>query len=333
MIISRTPFRISFFGGGTDYPVWYKENGGAVISTSINKYCYISARFLPPFFPFKHRLRYYTTEEVNAVDEIKHPSIRECLRFVDLDNGIEVVHNADLPAQSGLGSSSTFTVGLLNALYGLKSYMPTKKELALNAIHIEQNMIKEAVGSQDQTSAAFGGLNRINFYGGQNEIEVQPIIFSKRRYSLLEKNLMLFYTGYTRNAFEIAGEQIKASPQKAKELNTMMELLDEAFSILYDENRDMNDFGRLLGRQWEIKRTITNKITTNDIDEIYKTGINAGALGGKLLGAGGGGFILFYAKPEAHEKIKQSLHQLTFVPFKFDNTGSQVIYHTHENHI
>ena len=333
MIISRTPFRISFFGGGTDYPVWYKENGGAVISTSINKYCYISARFLPPFFPFKHRLRYYTTEEVNAVDEIKHPSIRECLRFVDLDNGIEVVHNADLPAQSGLGSSSTFTVGLLNALYGLKSYMPTKKELALNAIHIEQNMIKEAVGSQDQTSAAFGGLNRINFYGGQNEIEVQPIIFSKRRYSLLEKNLMLFYTGYTRNAFEIAVEQIKASPQKAKELNTMMELLDEAFSILYDENRDMNDFGRLLGRQWEIKRTITNKITTNDIDEIYKTGINAGALGGKLLGAGGGGFILFYAKPEAHEKIKQSLHQLTFVPFKFDNTGSQVIYHTHENHI
>lgn len=333
MIISRTPFRISFFGGGTDYPVWYKENGGAVISTSINKYCYISARFLPPFFPFKHRLRYYTTEEVNAVDEIKHPSIRECLRFVDLDNGIEVVHNADLPAQSGLGSSSTFTVGLLNALYGLKSYMPTKKELALNAIHIEQNMIKEAVGSQDQTSAAFGGLNRINFYGGQNEIEVQPIIFSKRRYSLLEKNLMLFYTGYTRNAFEIAGEQIKASPQKAKELNTMMELLDEAFSILYDENRDMNDFGRLLGRQWEIKRTITNKITTNDIDEIYKTGINAGALGGKLLGAGGGGFILFYAEHKSQEKIKQKLNHLTFVPFRFDNTGSQVIYHTHENHI
>lgn len=333
MIITRTPFRISFFGGGTDYPVWYREHGGAVISTSINKYCYLNVRYLPPFFQFKHRFRYYKTEEVNRIDETQHPSIRECLKFVDLKDGIEVVHNADLPAQSGLGSSSTFTVGLLNALYGLKSYMPTKKELALNAIHVEQNLIQEAVGSQDQTAVAFGGLNRITFSGGKNEIEVQPIILSQERYSLLENNLMLFFTGNARNAFEIASEQIKASPKKATELNAMMQLLDEALCILMDKSRDMNDFGYLLGRQWEIKRTITNKITTNEIDDIYEAGMKAGALGGKLLGAGGGGFIIFYAAPEAQEKIKKSLHQLTYVPFKFDNTGSQVIYHTHENHI
>ena len=333
MIITRTPFRISFFGGGTDYPVWYNKHGGAVISTSINKYCYISARFLPPFFPFKYRLRYYTTEEVNKVEDIKHPSIRECLKFLKIEDGVEIVHNADLPSQSGLGSSSTFTVGLLNALYGLKRYMPTKKELALNAINIEQNLIKEAVGSQDQTSAAFGGLNKISFPSGGNKVDVQSIILNQDRYSLLEKNLILFFTGYARNAFEIASEQIKVSLKKVPEMNSMMELTDEALSLLSDENRKLNEFGQLLGQQWKIKRTITNSITTSEIDDIYKIGIKCGALGGKLLGAGGGGFILFYAEPEAQEKIKQSLDQLTYVPFKFDNTGSQVIYHTHENHI
>jgi D-glycero-alpha-D-manno-heptose-7-phosphate kinase len=332
MIITRTPFRISFFGGGSDYPVWYKEHGGAVISTTINKYCYLNVRRLPPFFPFKHRFRYYKTEEVNKVDEIQHSSIRECLKFVGFNDGTEIVHNADLPAQSGLGSSSTFTVGLLNALYGLKSYMPTKKELALNAIHVEQNLIQEAVGSQDQTAASFGGLNKITFSGGKNEIEVQPIILSQERYSLLENNLMLFFTGYARNAFEIAVAQIKASPKNANKLNAMMGLVDEAFSILLDGNRHLNDFGQLLGKQWGIKRTITNKITTNEINDIYKTGIKAGALGGKLLGAGGGGFILFYAEPHVQPKIREKLSYLTYVPFKFDNTGSQVIYHTHENH-
>lgn len=329
MVISRTPFRISFFGGGTDYPAWYKNNGGAVISATINKYSFVTARLLPPYFNYKNIFRYYLREEVNNLDEIKHPSIRECLKFLNYSKGVEIVHHADIPAQSGMGSSSTFTVGLLNALYGLNNYMPTKRELAINAIHIEQQKIKENVGSQDQTAAAFGGLNRIDF-GGNEEIFVTPIIISSERIKELQDNFMLFFSGFPRNATDIASEQIISIPNKTVELREMMTLLEEGFSILKN-NSSLDEFGKLLNIQWQLKRSMSSKITTNQIDDIYEKGLKAGALGGKLLGAGGGGFILFYVKPEMQEAIKNVFSKLLYVPFRFEFTGSQIIYHSHDN--
>ncbi|MBF0584502.1 MAG: kinase, partial [Magnetococcales bacterium] len=297
MIISRTPFRISFFGGGTDYPVWYREQGGSVISVSINKYCLITLRALPPFFDYNYRIRCYLREETKTIDEIAHPSVRECLRFMQVDRGVEVVHSADLPARSGLGSSSSFTVGLLNALYAFMGKMPTKRELALNAIHVEQEQIKENVGSQDQTAAAFGGLNRIDF-GGPQHILVRPIILHKDRIDQLCSHLMLFFTGFSRTASHIAAEQIKETLEKSRELKKMMALVEEAMSILLNGERSLDDFGRLLHDQWLIKRDITGLISNQKINDIYSAALRSGALGGKLLGAGGGGFILFFVRPE-----------------------------------
>ena len=330
MIISRTPFRISFFGGGTDYPVWYNEHGGAVLATSINKYCYINVRYLPPFFDHKHRVRYSIREEVQNISEIKHPSARECLAFLDFDRGVEIQHNSDLPARIGVGSSSSFTVGLLNALYALKGKMTTKRQLALEAIHVEQDRIKENVGSQDQTTAAFGGFNKIEF-GGEQHIQVKPITLNAEKIQLFQEHLMLFFTGFVRTASEIAGEQIKKTPDKGNELHRMFEMVDEAISILNGDSSDITDFGRLLHETWMIKRSLTNKITTPFIDEIYETAIKAGALGGKLLGAGGGGCILFFVEPELQPKVKEKLKNLLYVPFKFENLGSQIIYYAPQN--
>jgi D-glycero-alpha-D-manno-heptose-7-phosphate kinase len=330
MIISRTPFRISFFGGGTDYPVWYKENGGAVLSTSINKYCYITCRYLPPFFDYKFRIRYTKREETNTIAEINHPSARECLFFLNFEKGVEIQHNADLPAMSGLGSSSTFTVGLLNALYALKGKLTTKRQLALNAIHVEQDRIHENVGSQDQTIAAFGGFNKIEF-GGFQEISVQPVTLEAERLNQLQKHLMLFFTGFPRNASDIAGLQIQKTAEKKNELKAMMELVDESLNILDSDKDRLDDFGRLLHEQWKIKRSLTPLISNDQIDEIYEAGIAAGALGGKLLGAGGGGFMLFFAKPEDQQKIRERLNRLLYVPFTFENLGSQIIYYAPEN--
>jgi len=330
MIISRTPFRISFFGGGTDYPVWYNKNGGAVINVTINKYCFITIRRLPPFFEYKHRIRYYIREDVKSISEIKHPSVRECLKFLNHDDGIEIVHHADLPAQSGLGSSSTFTVGLLNAIYALNNYMPSKRELAINAIHVEQDLIRENVGSQDQTAAAFGGLNRIDF-GGNEQISVKPIILSEEKIQLLQDNLMLFFTGLSRTASDIAKEQIRSTNKKSKELKTMQDLLEEAFSILISKNTPMDEFGLLMNDQWQIKRSITKMISNSEIDSIYEAGIRAGALGGKLLGAGGGGFILFYVQPNKQKSVKNKLKHLLHVPLRFEFTGSQIIYSSHDD--
>ncbi|HOG18386.1 MAG TPA: hypothetical protein PLB96_13675 [Syntrophales bacterium] len=330
MIISRTPFRISFFGGGTDYPVWYRENGGAVLSTSINKYCYVVCRYLPPFFDYKFRIRYTKREETNSIAEIKHPSVRECLSYLGFEKGIEIQHNADLPAMSGLGSSSTFTVGLLHALYALKGKMTTKRQLALDAIHIEQERIGENVGSQDQTVAAFGGLNKIEF-GGYQEITVRPIIVEQEKINQLQERLMLFFTGFPRNASEIAGEQIRRTAEKANELKKMMELVRESLNILNRDAEGFDDFGRLLHEQWLIKRSMTDLISNDQIDEIYQAGRDAGALGGKLLGAGGGGFILFFARTEDQTRIKERLHKLLHVPFTFENIGSQIIYYAPEN--
>jgi len=330
MIISRTPFRISFFGGGTDYPIWYKKNGGAVLNTSINKYCYISCRYLPPFFPYNYRIRYALHEEVKSISEIQHPSVRECLRFIDLDNrGVEIQHNADLPAMSGLGSSSSFTVGLLNVLYALKGKMTTKRQLALNAIHVEQDIIKENVGSQDQTAAAFGGLNKIEF-GGEQEITILPITINQEKIDMLQNHLMLFFAGFPRNASDIAAEQIKKTPDKHKELKIMVELVESAIDILNNDKEPLDNFGKLLHEAWDIKRGLTSKITNPVIDEIYEAAINAGALGGKLLGAGGGGFMLFFVKPELQPKIKERLKKLLYVPFVFERLGSQIIYYAPE---
>ena len=330
MIISRTPLRISFFGGGTDYPVWYKEHGGAVLATSINKYNYITARYLPPFFEYNYRIRYYMREETKTISEIKHPSARECLAFLDFDQGVEVQHNSDLPARTGLGSSSAFTVGLLHALYALKGKMVTKRQLAIDAIHVEQDRIKENVGSQDQTTAAFGGFNKITF-GGLQTITVQPVTLNQEKLKLFQDHLMLFFTGFVRTASEIAGEQIKETPKKEDELTRMSEMVDEAIDILNGSSSDITDFGRLMHETWMIKRSLTSKITTSQIDKIYEEAIKAGALGGKLLGAGGGGCILFFVAPEDQPKVKEKLKDLLYVPFRFDVLGSQIIYYAPAN--
>ena len=326
MIISRTPFRISFFGGGTDYPEWYKENGGAVLSTSINKFSYITARYLPPFFEYKYRIRYYQREETNSIEEIQHPSVKQCLKFLKFKDNLDLVHHADLPARAGLGSSSTFTVGLLHAIYSLQSKMVSKRELAMNAINIEQNLIKESVGSQDQTVAAFGGLNKIEF-GGPREFTVKPIAVKPERMELLEGNLMLFFTRFSRTASSFATEQIKTTHKRKHELTQMYESVDQAIEII-TSNQSMDDFGRLLGEQWQNKKKMTDLVSNPDIDNIYSKGIKAGAVGGKLLGAGGGGFMLFYVPKDRQEKVKNALKDLLYVPFSFDFTGSQIIYYS-----
>lgn len=328
MIISRTPFRISFFGGGTDYPTWYSENKGAVLATTINKYCYITCRYLPPFFKHKSRIVYSFIENVKNISEIKHPSVRECLRFMNIKEGIEIHHDGDLPAKSGLGSSSSFTVGLLHALYGLKNKMPTKRQLALDAIHVEQKLLKENVGSQDQVLATFGGFNRVDF-GGDHHILVRNITIGERKMKQLESHMMLFFTGLSRMASDIAGAQIKNIRNKKKELNLMYEMVDEAISIL--NGGRIEDFGKLLHESWKLKRGLSHMITTPYIDSIYEAVKNAGAIGGKLLGAGGGGFILIFAKPEKHKKIKEKLKKLLWVPFRFESLGSQIIFYQPQN--
>jgi len=325
MIISRTPFRISFFGGGTDYPIWYKQNKGAVLATSINKYCYITCRYLPPFFKHKHRIVYGKIELTRDIPEIRHPAVREALNFMKIDRGVEIHHDGDLPAKTGLGSSSSFTVGLLNAFYALQGIMVSKMELAQKAIHIEQETIKENVGSQDQISAAFGGFNLIEF-GDEKKFKVRPITINERRLEILQDHLMLFFTGLSRNASEIAGEQIKKIPQRKKELKMMYDMVWEAIEILNNRS-DISEFGKLLHESWKLKRSLTDKISTPVIDEIYSIAIRTGALGGKLLGAGGGGFILVFAKPDVQSRIKDKLRHLLYVPFKFENLGSQIIFY------
>lgn len=325
MVITRTPFRISFFGGGTDYPIWYQEHGGAVLSATINKYCYVICRFLPPFFDCKYRIRYREQEEVQHISQIKHPSARECLNFLNFERGIEMQHNADVPGMSGLGSSSAFTVGFLNALYALRGGEVTKKQLALDAIHVEQKMIKENVGSQDQTNVTFGGLNKIEF-GGEEVIRVMPVSLEPGRLHEFQDHLMLFFTGFARNSSEIAAVQISSTPDKAKELRALRGMVDDAYKIMVSKKKNIDEIGDLLHEGWTIKRSLTNKISTATIDEIYTTARNAGARGGKLLGAGGGGFMLFFVCPEKQNKVKAALKHLVHVPFKFESEGSRVIY-------
>jgi D-glycero-alpha-D-manno-heptose-7-phosphate kinase len=324
MIITSTPLRVSFFGGGTDYPIWYRENGGAVLSTTINKCCYITCRRLPPFFEYHSRISYSTVENVSRNDAIQHPSVRACLQFLGIDEGVEIHHVADLPARTGLGTSSAFTVGLLLALYALKNQMRDKRALAAEAIHVEQELLREAVGAQDQVSAAYGGFNRINF-GTDDSIQVKRILASQNRLMELEQHLALYFTGFSRIASEVAQEQLRMTPNKKRELNTMFQLVDEAEDIVVNPNRPLLEFGRLLHENWQIKRTLTQKISNANIDEIYEAGLSAGALGGKLLGAGSGGFMLFFVPPEKREALRTRLKKLLCVPFAFSNKGSDVV--------
>lgn len=324
MIISRTPFRISFFGGGTDYPAWYEDNGGAVLATTIDKYCYISCRYLPPFFEHKHRIVYSRVENVKDVSEIEHPAVRAALEFKGVKEGVEIHHDGDLPARTGLGSSSSFTVGLLHTLFALKGMMPSKQVLATEAIHVERDILKENVGSQDQVLAAYGGFNKISF-NPDHTFQVSPVILSPERLQQLQDHLMFCFTGFTRHASEIAKEQIENTNKKKAELLAMHQMVEEALSILCDRERDILEFGKLLHESWKLKRSLTDAISTPYIDEIYNTARSAGAVGGKLLGAGGGGFMIFFARPEDQPKIQEKLKGLLLVPFKFETSGSQII--------
>ena len=330
MIISRTPFRISFFGGGTDYPVWYRDNGGTVLNTTINKYCYISSRFLPPFFEYKYRIRYSLREEVQKVSEIKHPSVRECLTYMRIEQGIEMVHTSDLPARSGIGSSSAFTVGFLNALYALSGRMVGKRNLAASAIYIEQDILGENVGSQDQVAAAFGGLNRIDFNGKENFF-VQPVTINQKKITELQNHLLLFFTGFPRTASEVASEQIQNTGSRTVELRTMKEMVDEAVNILNSNGQNnIEDFGKLLNESWKLKRSLSSRVTTSEIDQMYATALEAGAIGGKLCGAGGGGFMLLFVPPRKQRLVRQALKRLLYVPFRFETLGSQIILYASE---
>lgn len=324
MIITRTPYRISFFGGGTDYPGWYREHGGAVLATTIDKYCYITCRRLPPFFEHKHRIVYSRIESVQHIDEIEHPAVRAALNWSNIVDGLEIHHDGDLPARSGLGSSSAFTVGLIHALQGLNGQMSSHQSLAKDAIHIEQNIIGENVGSQDQVSAAYGGFNRIEFY--QNDsFEVSPVILSAQRREELQNHLMLCFTGFSRIADAIAKSQIDNFKNREIELKRMREMVEEAIALLVGTHISIEEFGKLLDQSWKYKRTLSDQVSTPEIDHIYDEAMRAGAIGGKILGAGGGGFMLLFAKPEKHAAIRERLKGLVHVSFNFENAGSRVV--------
>ena len=327
MIITRTPLRISFFGGGTDYPAYYSKHGGKVLSTTISKYNYLTVRELPPFFDHKYRIRYYKSEYTNSIDEIQHPSVNACLNFLKVKNGIELVHTGDVPAMSGLGSSSAFTVGLLHSLYALSGQFVTKRKLAYEAIDIEQNIIEEHVGSQDQVAAAFGGLNLIEFSKSDN-IVVHPLTIPASRIDELENSLVLFFTGISRTASEIAKTQIENTPNKIKELSKIGGMVDQAVDILSNHSTPLAEFGKLLNHTWQLKRSITQEISNDSIDSIYQRGFDAGASGGKLLGAGGGGFILFFVTPKKKAALIHELGELLHVPFHFESMGSHVIHYS-----
>ena len=326
MIITQTPFRMSFFGGGTDYPEFFKENGGSVISTTFDKYCYVTVRHLPRFFDYKNQVTYGIIERTNSADEIKHPAVREAMKYLDMRE-LRIVYEADLPARTGLGTSSSFAVGMLNAFYALKGKYADKRKLADDAIHLERELCNESGGIQDQIAVSFGGLNRIDFSGmGYN---VTPVIISIDRKKALNENLMLFFTGFSRMSSEIADKQKKNTKNKLKELNEMKSLVDDAEKVLTSKC-DLNEFGRLLDYSWKLKRGITDEISTSAIDQIYEKALNAGAVGGKLLGAGGGGFLLFYVEKDKQPKVKEALEDFLYVPFEFEDAGTRIMYYQPE---
>lgn len=325
MIITKTPFRVSFFGGGTDYHTWYQEYGGSVLSASIDHYCYLTCRYVAPFFEHKSRVVWSEIEQVINHADVRHPAVRAILNYLKIENGIEIHHQGDLPARSGLGSSSAFSVGLLNALHGLNGCGSTKRQLACEAVHVERTLLKENVGVQDQIATAFGGLNKIDIYS-DGDFSVNPVILPINRLEELRSHLLLFFTGFSRNASDIAGQKIKAIQNKVSTLKEMHEMVDIGLNILV-ENNDIRDFGRLLHESWLLKQSIAKEIAPEPITKIYSRAMEAGAIGGKLLGAGGGGFMLIFADPEKQPAVLNALHDLLLVPFNFEKHGSQIIFH------
>lgn len=324
MIISRTPFRISFFGGGTDFPEWYNFNSGKTISTTINKFSYISARKLPPFFDYKFRFRYFKKEEVKKISEIKHPSIRETLKYLKFNEQLELVHHADLPAQSGLGASSSFTVGLLNSIYALQGKRISRKNLALSSIEIEQNKIKEHVGSQDQIAASFGGFNVINYK--KNSFEVNPVTAFKN-IKALEDSIFLVFTGHPRKASIIEKNKIKRISYNENFYKEILKITSQAEERLYSSNNILNDFSELMNRYWWNKKKLSKDVTNNKIDALIQKGLKGGAKTGKILGAGGGGFLMFLIDPKEKKKLQKSFENYITVPIKFEKNGTQIVYY------
>lgn len=327
MIITRTPYRISFFGGGTDYYTWYEEHGGDVLSTSINHYNYISCRYLPPFHAeYRNRIAWKYLEYPDKIEDIQHNAIREALKHFNVTQGVEISNQCDLPARSGLGSSSSFCAGLIQSIFALKGEMITKYGLARETIRLEREILKENGGIQDQIAAVYGGLNHIHI-NPNGSFSVNPVVMNENRKTNFNNHLMLFFTGISRTSSDIAEKQVKTTKDKTAQLRRMQEMVSEACHILTSENEDLDNFGRMLHETWMLKRSLTDKISNSLIDEIYQVGMENGALGGKILGAGGGGFILFYAAPEKQAAIKKALHNLIYVPFKFDDQGCQIIYY------
>lgn len=330
MIITQTPFRMSFFGGGTDMEEYFKENKGAVLSTTFDKYCYVNVRHLPRFFDYRTELVYSQIERVVEDMDIRHPLIRNAIQMLDMRE-IRLNYEADLPARSGLGTSSSFAVGMLNAFYALKGKYADKKKLADEAIYLERVLCNEAGGWQDQIAASYGGFNKIEF--GANGYEVQPVIISSERKKELNNNLMMFFTGFTRFSAQIQADNQKVKMQdKKKQLQEMYELVSEAEKILVDKYADLDEFGRLLDHTWRLKRQTGTKVSTDTIDGLYMKGIQAGALGGKLLGAGGGGFLLFYVRPEYQQRVKEAMKELLYIPFQFEENGTRVLYYQAEEY-
>ena len=328
MIITQTPFRMSFFGGGTDFPGFYRDHGGAVLSTTFDKYCYVNVRHLPRFFDYTTELSYAKTERVTDVEAIEHPAIREAMKMLDMHE-IRLTYEADLPARSGLGTSSSFAVGMLNAFYALKGKYADKRKLADNAIYLERVLCKESGGVQDQIAASFGGFNKISF--NADGYTVSPVIISPERKLRLNDNLMLFFTGFSRFSSDIQVEAEKSLKSKEAQLLEVLQLVEEAEQVLTSKT-DLTEFGKLLDYTWKLKRGITSKVSTDSIDAIYNKAIKAGATGGKLLGAGGGGFLLFYVETEKQKNVLEALNNLLYVPFEFETAGTQVIHYTPESY-
>ena len=329
MIITKTPFRMSFFGGGTDMESFFRENGGAVLSTTFDKYCYVNVRHLPRFFDYSTELSYSKTERVTSVDDIQHPLIRNAMQMLDMYE-IRLTYEADLPARSGLGTSSSFAVGMLNAFYALKGKYADKKRLADEAIHLERVLCAESGGWQDQIAASYGGFNRINF--NADGYEVLPVIISPERKKQLNDNLMMFFTGFTRFSSEVQKANKLDDESKKAQLCEMYQLVDEAENVLTNKEISLDEFGRLLDHTWKLKRQTGSAVSTNSIDELYAKGIKSGALGGKLLGAGGGGFLVFYVQPEYKEAVMQAMSDLLYIPFEFENGGTRVIHYSPEQY-
>lgn len=329
MIYTKTPFRMSFFGGGTDIQAFFAEYSGAVLSTTIDKYCYVSVRHLPRFFNYKNQLTYSKIEKVTEIDEFEHPFVRNAMKYLDMHE-LCISYDADLPARSGLGSSSSFAVGLLNAFHALKGQYVSSEQLAKEAIHVERVLCAESGGWQDQIAAAYGGMNRIDF--GPDGFKVSPVIIQKERKEQLNRNMLMFFTGFSRFSSEIEKQKVKAMRDKTAELKEMARLVDVGEAILTDRHGDLDEFGRLLHYTWQLKRGIGSGVSTDALDEIYQRAIDHGAIGGKLLGAGGGGFFIFYTPKERQASVKEALKYLLYVPFRFENSGTKILYYQPEDY-